>query len=55
MISIHELDPFYHPIDGDSLITIGPESMNFSLPPLGLFSPCDVYLPPHLALDETSL
>lgn len=33
ILFIYELDYFYHPLDGDSLIVVSPKSIDFSLPP----------------------
>lgn len=55
MVFIHELDYFYHPLYGDSLISIDLEFMDFSLPSSGFFLLCNVYIPPQFPLDEVSL
>lgn len=52
MVSLQEIDPFYHPLDDDSFIVISLDSMNFSISSSSISSPCHIYLPPHLYLGE---
>lgn len=55
IISLHEIDHFYHPLDNDSLIVVGSKFAYFSMSSVSIFSQHDVFLSPHLYLSEEVL